>query len=177
MKKATGLFLILVFVTYLAGVEAYYSLKLKISKETISALITHKNIQVAKTASFSFSPTQYQNINWQERNKEFIYNGRHYDIISLNFYSDEISMVCFDDSNETSIANALTGFMEHMFSQAPASNNSNNDIANKICKEYLPNTSVPQNFFFHVITTIETHRVLVNRYAPIAAIWHPPSLA
>jgi hypothetical protein len=176
MKRTTGLFLSLLFLFYLGGIEVFYTLKMSVVKRQSAEGISNHKISLNNTCTFSFTPSQYSNLNWSERNKEFTYNGKHLDIISLAFYTDEIKVVCFDDSNETSLVDEFTGFMKKMFSQGSSSDNSNNDMANKICKEYLPNPTVPQSYFFHVITTIKANCVLVNHYAPIAGIWHPPSL-
>jgi hypothetical protein len=176
MKRATGFFLAFIFILYLGGIEVFYTLKLRIVKKQAETSITNYRIQLDNTVTFSFTPSQYQSLNWSERNKEFTYNGKHYDIISLDFYSDEIKAICYDDSNETSLIDEFSGFMKRMFSQGQSSDNSNNDMAGKICKEYLPNQNISQLFFFHVITTIQADCVLVNRHALIADIWRPPSL-
>jgi hypothetical protein len=176
MKRATGFFLAFIFILYLGGIEVFYTLKVGVVKKQSAALISNHKIQLDNTVSFSFTPSQYQSLNWSERNKEFTYNEEHYDIVSIDFYSDEIKVVCFDDSNETGVVSEFTGFMKRMFSQSQSSDNSNNDMASKICKEYLPNQNISQLFFFHVITTIQADCVLVNRHALVADIWRPPSL-
>lgn len=177
MKRVTGLSLALVFIIYLIGMEAYYSFRLGVAKNQSSELINNHEISKENTTMFSFTADQYKHLDWSERNKEFTYNGRHYDIISLQFCTDKITLTCYNDRNETDLVDSFTGFVKHMFSQTQSSNNSNNDIVSKICKEYLPPIQIPKLFFFHVLTTIKADCVLVNHHAPIAAIWHPPTMA
>jgi hypothetical protein len=64
-----------------------------------------------------------------------------------------------------------------MFSQHQSSSDNNTDIAGKLYKEYLPNEFIAPLFFHHVLTTIKADCVLVNAFAPIDNIWHPPALA
>ncbi|MGP8214319.1 MAG: hypothetical protein ACLQQ4_02015 [Bacteroidia bacterium] len=177
MKRVTGISLTFIFLLYLGGLQLFYSLKIEAAKQQSSDLIKSHQITLDNTCRFSFTPDQYEALNWSERNKEFTYNGKHFDIIGIEFYSDKIKVTCFDDSNETSMVAEFTGFMRRMFSQNQSSNDNNNDIANKICKEYLPNLSITQDFFFHVITTIKADCVLVSPSALVADIWHPPSVA
>lgn len=176
MKKITGLLLAFIFIIYLGGIEVYYSVKMSVIKKHSSDMASQCKTPIDNTKRFTFNPNQYSQLDWSERNKEFTFNGRHYDIINIAFYSDEVTLTCFDDSNETDLAQLFDGFMDKMFSHSQSSDTNSNDIAGKICKEYIPNLSVPQLFFFHVITTIHADRVLVNRHALIADVWRPPSL-
>jgi hypothetical protein len=177
MKRATGITLAFIFLIYLGGIQVLYSLKMGTVKKQSADLINMHKVSLNNTCSFSFTPTQYSDLNWSERNKEFTYNGKHFDIISLEFYSDEIKVVCFDDSKETNLVAEFTGFMKKMFAQSQSSSNSNDDLAGKIFKEYLSKENISPSFFFHAITTISANCVLVNHYALIADIWHPPSMA
>lgn len=177
MRKVTGIALIGIFILYICGIQLIYSLKLSVAKNQASYVIGSHKVQLNNTRNFSFTHSQYGKLNWSERNKEFIYNGRHYDIISMEFNSDEIKVICFDDSNETTVMAEFAGFMKKMFSQGQSTNDNNSDIANKICKEYLPNENLTPTYFFHVVTTIRATCVLVNQHALVADVWHPPSIS
>ena len=176
MKRATGILLAFIFLIYLGGIQVYYSVKMNAVKKQSSYLTASHKIPLDNTVRLSFSPNQYSQLNWSERNKEFTYNGRHYDIINIDFYSDEVTLTCYDDSKETDLTKMFDGFMNKMFSHSQSSDNSTNDLASKLCKEYLPNISTPQLFFFHVTTTIKADCVLVNHHALIADVWRPPSM-
>ncbi|HTA84497.1 MAG TPA: hypothetical protein VK783_16250 [Bacteroidia bacterium] len=175
MKKTTGIVFIFIFLLYICGIELLYSLKISVAKNQSASLIHNHEISIDSAILFSFTPEQYKSLNWSERNKEFTYNKQHYDIISLQFYTDEINVTCYDDSKETSLVDELTGFMKKMFSQNQKADD-NNDIASKICKEYLPNVQLTPTYFFQVLRTINANCVLVNQHALIADVWHPPSL-
>jgi hypothetical protein len=176
MRKTTGLVLAFIFILYLGGMELLYSLRINAAKNQSESLIEKHKVPLDNTVDFSFTSEQYNTLNWSERNKEFTYNGQHYDIVSIAFYTDEIKITCYDDSKETSLINEFTGFVKRMFSQSAKTNNTGNDIANKICKEYLPNENLNPRFFFYVITTINANCVLVNQHALIADVWRPPSV-
>ena len=175
MKKATGIGFILIFLFYICGIQLVYTLKITVAKNQSATLIRTHTLSTDSTCNFSFTPVQYKNLDWLERNKEFSYQGKHYDIIGLDFYTDEIKATCFDDSKETSLVDEFAGFMKRMFSQNQKTDD-NNDMASKICKEYLPNIQLNPIFFFQVLRTINAPCVLVNQNALIADVWHPPSL-
>jgi hypothetical protein len=174
MKRATGIILLFVFMAYMCGIEVFYSFRINAAKKESLDLIDNQSTPASNITALSFNPEQYNNLNWLERNKEFTYNGNHYDIIGLEFYSDEIKVTCYDDSRETSLVNEFEGFMKKMFSPYQKQGSDNNDMANKLCKEYLPMQSINPLLFFHVVSTIKAECVLVNSHALIADIWHPP---
>jgi hypothetical protein len=176
MKKATGIGFILIFLFYICGIQLVYTLKISVAKNQSATLINTHKVATNNTCDFSFTPEQYKNLDWSERNKEFSYEGKHYDIISLAFYTDEIKATCFDDSKETSLVDEFAGLMKRMFSQNQKTDE-NNDLASKICKEYLPNITFTPTFFFQVLRTINAPCVLVNQHALVADVWRPPSLS
>ena len=178
MKRPIALVLSLVFVLYLGGIEGIYLIKIKDARSISNNIIKHNKVEQSNVKQFSLNSSQYDAISWVERNKEFDENGQRYDVISIHFLANgNVQMECYNDSHETDIVDAFKGFMEKMFSTHPASNNGNNEIINKIYKEYLPNESlVIPDSFSQVLTAVRPGCVLVNATSPIAAIWHPPCI-
>ena len=176
MKKATVAALILVFTLYLGGVQVFYWFKLNDAKKDASRSIQGK-LALNETKEFSFTTDEYDALAWSEKNKEFILNGNSYDIVAINYTSDLIKLVCYPDNKESDIVAAFNNFMDRMFSAHQSSGTDNNDMASKLCKEYLPNERLVPCFFPRVLTTINTDCVLVNSSDLIGNIWHPPTLS
>jgi hypothetical protein len=176
MKSATGITLIFIFTLYFCGVELLYSVKLNKVKSESAALITSHKVPLDNSSLFSFTAGQYNQLNWSERNKEFTYKGNHYDIINLAFYTDEIVVTCYDDSKETSLADAFANYVKQMFTQQQKGDDRTNDVAGKICKEYFPNKGFAPTYYFHVVQTVNAPCVLVNQHALVCDVWRPPSI-
>ena len=176
MKKATVVALILVFTLYLGGVQVFYRFKMNDARRDATISMQSK-LSLDKTIELSFTTDEYDALAWSERNKEFTLNGQRYDIASINYTSDLIKLVCYPDGKESDIVAAFSNFMDRMFSAHQGSGTDNNDMASKLCKEYLPNERLVPFFFPRVLTTINTDCVLVSSSDLIGNIWHPPTLS
>ena len=153
-----------------------YWLKIDSAKTESRKLINDSSCDLDGTKEFVLSSSEYNELTWSERNKEFVENDLRYDIVSIQYLpDDQVKMECYPDGKETDMVDALSGFIEKMFSSQPQSpNDSNNDISGKIYKEYLPVERLVPFLFPRVLNSIKADCVLVNAFALIAAIWHPP---
>jgi hypothetical protein len=177
MKRLTSILLVLTFILYLGGVQIMYWVKMSVCKQETHFLIQNHEIDKSGTIAFSFTPSEYKSLSWSEENKEFTYKGQRYDIIGMQFFSDEIIIKCFSDNNETNLVDAFSGFIKKMFASPQHTDDNNTDIASNISKEYLPAESLVSSFFSSVLISIAAKCVLVDVSAKIDDIWHPPILA
>lgn len=176
MRKITSVLLTLTFVLYLGGVQVMYWIKMSVCEQESQELIQKNNLSNTDTKTFSFSPADYKSLAWSEKNKEFTYQGQRYDIIGMQFFSDEIIVKCYSDKDETTLIDAFSGFIKKMFSSPQHNNDNNTDIASNIYKEYLPAELLKPSYFPRVLIFTMAKCVLVNVYAKVDDIWHPPTL-
>ncbi len=59
------------------------------------------------TRVFTFSEEKFQKINWEERNVEFEFNGKMYDVASIEFKEGVYSITCENDFIEDMILGFL----------------------------------------------------------------------
>jgi hypothetical protein len=177
MRKITSILLALTFVLYLGGMQVLYWVKISVHKQETATMIQHNNVAKDKTAKFSFTSTEYNSIAWSERNKEFSFQGQRYDIIGIQYCSDEVIVTCYADKDETSLADAFSGFIKKMFAAPQHNSDSGNGMANSLCKEYMPSDPLLAFFYEQQLTSIKARCMLVNIAPYHANIWHPPTLA
>lgn len=177
MKKITSILLTLTFVLYLGGIQAFYWVKMSVHKQEVHSLVQHNKIRQNTTVSFSFTSSEYNSLSWSEQNKEFTYEGQRYDIIEIQYCSDEIIAICYSDRDETNLVAAFSGFMKKMFSAPQHTGKNNTDIANNICKDYMPSKAITPYFNACELVALETTYAFVNVYNGHSDVWRPPAMA
>jgi hypothetical protein len=176
MKSLTSIFLLSVFTLYLGGMQLLYWVKVDNAKQKAISFIQNHSTKESETRDFEFSRQEYNSLTWLEKNKEFTYQGVHYDISSINYTSGNIVVKCYTDNEETEIVNAFNQYTNKLFSNHQQSNSTDNDIISKITKEYIP-LSLYCNFSSPVkATTIFTNVPQFLISSPISDIWHPPAI-
>jgi len=150
---------------------------MSVCKQETQYLIQNHRLDKSGAIAFSFTPSEYKALSWSEENKEFTFKGQRYDIIAMQFFTDEVIVKCYSDNNETSLVDAFSGFIKKMFTSPQHTDDNNTDIASNISKEYLPAESFSPVIFSSVLVSIKAKCVLVNVSAGIDDIWHPPTSA
>jgi hypothetical protein len=152
-----------------------YWAKIDSAKEQSFSLISSNKLATDETKVFLFNESQYNKLNWAEQDKEFTCNGQHYDIVNIKNVNGQIKVTCYSDNTETEIANAFNNLLQKFFSPVQQSKNTENNIAGKIYKEYLPidylMVPVLQNTS---ISFVSQHKDCIS-FSAIADIWHPPA--
>lgn len=175
MKKVTSILLAFMFIVYLGGIQMVYWVKMSVHKEETETMIRSHEVATNSTVKFSFTSEEYGALPWSERNKEFLYQGQHYDIIGLQYCSDEIVVTCYIDKDETSLVEAFSGFVKKMFASPQHNNDNGGSMANSLCKEYMPSDPLVAFFYERQLTSVEARCMLVNMTPYHADIWHPPT--
>lgn len=173
MKRIAAIFLTLTFLLYLGGIQLMYWVKIDAAKHNAAALIKNKKCNES-TTEFILTSSQYNALNWSDRNKEFIVDGQRYDITAIEYVSGGIKITCYQDSPETEVVSAFQKFAERFFSSHQQSGNTDTDVLSKITKEYLPLNIVlaPESTIssFAFVISEKSYSSLLS----IANIWHPP---
>jgi len=176
MKTLISIFLVSVFTLYLVGMQMLYWVKIDNAKQKATSFIQNHSTKESETRDFEFSRQEYNSLTWLEKNKEFTYQGVHYDISSINYSSGNVIVKCYTDNEETEIVNAFNQYTSKLLSNHQQSNSTDNDIISKITKDYLPLSNYC-NFASPVkYTTIFTNTVPILISSPISDIWHPPAI-
>lgn len=174
MKRIAAIFLTMIFLLYLGGMQLMYWVRIDTAKHQASALIQNNKANASNTTEFILTPSQYNSLNWSDRNKEFTIEGQRYDITGIEYLSNGVKIICYQDNPETEVVSAFQKFAERLFSSHQQSGNSDNDLISKITKEYLPLKLVvaPQIYerAFSLIISEDIHSPLLFT----ADIWHPP---
>jgi len=152
-----------------------YWAKIDGAKEQSFSVINNKKLAANETKAFSFSANQYNKLNWSEQDEEFTYNGQCYDIMKIQHSNGQINITCYTDNAETEIANAFNSLLQKFFSPVQQSKNTENNIAAKIYKEYLPikHTAILKEEL-SIISFVTTKQAYTSCSA-ISDIWHPPA--
>lgn len=59
-----------------------------------------KDISVNVSSIFVFNKTEYNNLDWEDE-KEFMYKEKMFDVVKVDFISDDcVYVYCFEDENE-----------------------------------------------------------------------------
>jgi hypothetical protein len=176
MKGLAAIFLILTFVLYLGGIQLMYWVKMDSAKYKAAEFVQTHSTKSSQTKDFVFTSSQYDALQWLEKNKEFVSNGQRYDIASIVYSAEGVKISCYNDNEETEIANAFQMFSERLLSTHQQSNSNDNDILSKITKEYLPLSLVFLQPRFEKQSSFMVVENIPLSASPISDIWHPPAV-
>jgi hypothetical protein len=176
MKGAAVIFLTLTFVLYLGGMQLMYWVKMDSAKHKAAEFVQNHSTKTSETKDFVFTSSEYNALQWLEKNKEFVIAGQRYDIETISYSSEGVKITCYSDNEETEIANEFQAFSERLLSTHPQSNSSDNDILSKITKEYLPINLVFLQPGVEKRTSLMVVENIPLSASPISDIWHPPAV-
>ena len=172
----TTISLIFIFLLYLGGMQLVYWVKLDEAKYKASEQISNHALDCSNTKDFVFTTDQYKGLHWIETDKEFEFQGHRYDIATLQYLNNGIKLTCYNDNEETEIAQAFQKFADKFFPIHKQSNNSDNDVISKITKEY---TALNYEFNFSTFENNNSVFIQEDTHSSISLpdnIWHPPTL-
>jgi hypothetical protein len=176
MKRIACIFLTSLFLLYLGGIQLLYWVKMNKAKYEATAFTQKQDLKTTDTKNFLFTNDQYALIKWLEANKEFSINGQRFDIINIEKTQEGIKITCYNDNEETEIAQAFQKFADKLFPIHQQSNNSDTDVISKITKEY---TSLHYEFNFSIFEKSNSVFIPEDTHSSISLpdnIWHPPTL-
>ena len=174
MKRIAAIFLTLIFLLYLGGIQLMYWVRIDTAKHQASTFIQNNKANTNNTIEFILTPSEYNALNWSDRNKEFTIDGQRYDITGIEYLSNGIKITCYQDNPETEVVSAFQKFAERLFSSHQQSGNSDNDVISKITKEYLPLKLVMAPQIYNRAVSLVISEDIDSSLLFTADIWHPP---
>ncbi|HXB13834.1 MAG TPA: hypothetical protein VNZ45_17730 [Bacteroidia bacterium] len=175
MKKGSSIFLSLIFMLYLGGMQVMYWVKIESAKKEASVFLTGNKFQQNTCTKFMFSKAEFNKLDWSDNNKEFKYKGQLYDISQIKYLANGVELTCYSDNTETEVVNAFHSFIEHIYTSHSQSGSNDNDMISKIIKEYVSVKTAPLPD--SVFTNPSPGAAQANNYtfSLPASIWHPPA--
>lgn len=156
---------------YFAGYRIVYSFVIHDAKEDADFAIHHE----APLTKMTFSVSEYNELKWTEKGKEFSLNKQFYDVVSIQKSGNTYTMEVYSDENETRWVEAMNDFINFIFRTDTNKTNHAESLLSAFQKEYtllskikvayIPDT---KNIFYSYNST--SYSVLL-----IKPIWHPPA--
>ena len=112
MKKFSSIFSALIFLFGAAGYYLFFTLADESVRENMQEVI-HAVSSNEQVVQFSFSKEELQNDVHFTQQKEFIYRGEHYDVISSDKDGSDIKFRCVNDERETSLFTWFRKNLDH----------------------------------------------------------------
>jgi len=107
--------LIFAFFFISIGTSVFFFLELGHIRTSMTELLQKKD---EKAVCLNFTKEAYASLKWDEKDKEFRFQGRMYDVSSVKIESDIVKVFCVFDKKET----GLRGTLGNFFSNAPDKN-------------------------------------------------------
>jgi len=159
-------------VYYFAGYRLVYFL---LTSDAKYAALTAIKSKGTKFEDININTAEYNKLIWTEGNKEFIYNGQLYDIVSLSKVDNNYIINAYCDKNETQWVKALHNFVKQLFPANGKNNKNIESILTAFQKEYLPLQKITFNPSYFTCIKQYSHTMDVSSVCPDKGIWHPPS--
>ena len=126
MRKPISLLLVsILFINLFGFYLAFVVKRADIRQEMLGQI---KDTPRADCKLISFSKAGFQQIVWKETGKEFLFNGKMYDVAFIETLGNNVKIYVLDDDEETSL---ISGFV------TVASQHSDNDGTNSPIKNLL----------------------------------------
>lgn len=174
MKKIISAILLCLLFLKIGG---YYAI-LSIQREVCRDAIFHKNknlIEYDKLIHFTFSSTDYQQLEWEKTDKEFLWKGKLYDIVSIDEDKGTKILHCLSDEKEDEIKSQLLSLVKNQQEEIPLKNNFISCL-NLLLLKYINPSGVSYYFCYKkVIEAINVYHYLLRFYSTtLKPIQHPP---
>lgn len=170
--RSVAVTLLIALVYYFAGYRLVYSFIMHSAKKEASFAMRHN----AKFSDMALSASEYANIKWTDKGKEFVLKGQLYDVVSIQKSGSTYILKVYQDRNETRWAKAMNDVVKFLF---PAPHSKKNSCAEGLLsafqKEYTPLQKVEVGFMPEVKNICYPERGQAFSRLLIKPIWHPPA--
>jgi antitoxin component HigA of HigAB toxin-antitoxin module len=174
MKKLISAILLCLLFLKIGGYYAILSIQREICREAF--FHKHKNlIEHDKLIHFTFSPLEYQQLEWEKADKEFLLKGKLYDIVSIDEQRGKKIVDCLSDEKEDEIKAAILTLTKAQEQENPLKNNFVSCL-NILLLKYLN----PSEFSYYIFSQkipkpIKEFYYLLNFYSTtLTSLHHPP---
>lgn len=116
-----------------------------------------------ETKSLIFSIHQFNHIAWEEKGKEFRFDGKMFDVIKIIKDGKFIRIVCLEDKKEKELTDYFKKLLQHDTKQSLPSD----PVAQKNFAEIFWLSFSPHEFHFHVKSTFLAFGIFITFYQSI----------
>lgn len=170
--RTMAITLLIAMVYYFAGYRLVYSFVIHGAKQEASFAIHHN----AAFSDMAFTASEYDNIKWTEKGKEFSLKGQLYDVVNIVKSGDTYLVKVYQDKNETRWAKAMNDVAKLLFPSPHSKKNSCAEgMLSAFQKEYTPLQKVEVGFMPEAKNICYPERAQAPSSLLIKPIWHPPA--
>jgi hypothetical protein len=171
LKQVASIFFLIVFAFNQTGIFVAFKIQQhKIKKEIkrqLKSQITAKDLH-----HFVFSISDYHQLNWEKRDKEFQLGKQMFDIVRKLQIGDSIQLDCINDEQEANLFANLDVLLRKKASENSSTNESAEKLLKLLSSIYLIEKNITKH---HTIKYVKLHNCFSNFYAsPIAKVESPP---
>ncbi|MCX6295479.1 MAG: hypothetical protein NTX97_05340 [Bacteroidetes bacterium] len=141
MKKLAVFSLLAIFIFNSVGYYIVFKVSQSEAKEEIQSNIK-LGLPVQKLTEITFDKNAVGKIQWTEKNKEFYYNNKLYDIVKSSDSKNTIVFYCIsDEKEETLFADLDEHIKVQLVSNDSKSNSTSKKLSNHVVKIYFNHSS------------------------------------
>jgi hypothetical protein len=138
VKKAFSILLLATFLFNLGGYYFFFwAMKAQASKE-LSTQIENEDYDESETFEIKIPialPYPVQSSEFEKQSGDFVYQGKHYQLVKQKYENDVLTVVCLKDKKINRLAKAMDSFSEASGDQ-PAKN-SPTSVSVKVLQDYI----------------------------------------
>jgi len=170
-KKATTIFLLSLWILQWIVPSLFRKMEIWACEEESKNYIQHSE-KLSKTSQIFYGI--HDKIDWNKPGKEIVYNGQHYDVISIIKSSNGCLVYCYQDTKE----DLVIMYYKELIRQNKTSNNPYSKILKKIIDEqFISYEIVPS-----IKPTLIKNKIASNDIAPVGNAYQnlnypPPEIA
>ena len=139
---------------------------------------TNSKLIFSESLVLKFSRQEFLEINWTEENSEFIIGNHHFDVLSINFSSDNsCQIVCSEDKNENILFSVYNKFVDFFINSFTKKNLPIDSFSTfLLVQDYILSSPVDIIFMSFVIRIVCTIFNSSDSCDFNIVFWHPPKL-
>jgi hypothetical protein len=122
LKKLLPLLLLLILLFNISGHFATFKIAQRSIKKELKRKIKNR-VPETELAVFTFSTSDLNKLDWEEKGKEFWLNGNLYDIVKKQETADSITLHCINDRQEKELFANLEELINRQMNSDAQSNN------------------------------------------------------
>lgn len=176
MKKAASVILLFCLLVFTGGyhlIVAGYRVGLK--KEIRTGLLQNPKSNITQTFHFTTIGNDIQNISfsWVDEGEEFTYDGTLYDVVSILYQNNQVSIECYRDKEETKLVKLIAEIQQKQNRQPSGSKS----VIHKMMQMVMEVHTSPGQFKYRVKRNTFSSFSLLPIKGHTAIVSPPPETA
>lgn len=148
MKKLGAFALLLIFLFNTIGYYIAFKVNQSEAKSEIKSRIK-LDLPIQELTSITFDNSKIDSIQWVEKNEEFYYNNKLYDVVKTEGTNQTTTFYCLSDEKEEAL---FANLDEHVKTHIASNDNKNNSTSKKLI-DHVVKIYFTQSFDFHFNTS------------------------